>query len=68
MHKDPYTASIRAISLRLPKLQDNDKEVKKLKTERLSRLGLTFFADQDIDFFGVIGGLFISQSLFTTHF
>ncbi len=33
--KDPYTASIGGMKMRLPKLQDDDKETKKLTSEGL---------------------------------
>lgn len=68
MHKDTYTTSTKFISLRLLELEDNDKEVKKLKTKKLSTLSPTFFVNQSIDFFGVIGGLFIGQLLLVTPF
>lgn len=34
-HESPYTASIRVIRMRLPKLQDNNKKAKKLRVEEL---------------------------------
>ena len=34
-NKSPFTASIRGIKIRLPKLQDNDKEAKTLRSEGL---------------------------------
>lgn len=35
MHKDPYTISIEVMRMRLLELQDDDKEVRKLRSEKL---------------------------------
>ena len=36
-HKDPYIISIGDKEIRLPKLQNNNKEAKKLRSEKLSK-------------------------------